>query len=155
MALAMVGEDAPVATNRVDLDPASKDVDGLPVARVTFKRHAYEQTASDFYGPKLVDVLISAGAKYAAQAPMDEIPRTQHQHGTLRMGANAATSVCNPAGRFHDIGNLYVASGSLFPTSSGFNPTLTIVALAARVAVRDGVPGRAGARAELMCGAVG
>jgi hypothetical protein len=42
MALAMVGEDAPQLSNRVDLDPAVKDFDGIPVARVTYKNHPFE-----------------------------------------------------------------------------------------------------------------
>ena len=50
-------------------------------------------------------------------------------------------SVCDPTGRFHDVGNLYAADGSLFPTSSGFPPTLTITALAAYVAAGMVCPG--------------
>jgi choline dehydrogenase-like flavoprotein len=49
--------------------------------------------------------------------------------------------VCDPTGRFHDVGNLYAADGSLFPTSSGFNPTMTIMALAMRVAAGMAYPG--------------
>jgi len=59
---------------------------------------------------------------------------------------DAGTSVCDADGRFHDVGNLYAADGALFPTSSGFNPTMTIVALATRVAaamVSPGSPERA------------
>jgi choline dehydrogenase-like flavoprotein len=54
--------------------------------------------------------------------------------GTLRMGPDPTTSVCDPTGRFHDIGNLYASDGALFPTASGYNPTLTIVALSTWVA---------------------
>jgi choline dehydrogenase-like flavoprotein len=54
--------------------------------------------------------------------------------GTLRMGPDSATSVVDPQGRFHDVDNLYACDGSVFPTSSGYNPTLTIFAVAARIA---------------------
>jgi choline dehydrogenase-like flavoprotein len=54
--------------------------------------------------------------------------------GTLRSGTSAATSVTNNNGQFWDVGNLFAADGSLFPTSSGHNPTMTIVAMALRVA---------------------
>jgi choline dehydrogenase-like flavoprotein len=54
--------------------------------------------------------------------------------GTLRFGSDASASVCRSDGRFHDIGNLYGTGASLFPTSSGFNPTLTITMLATYVA---------------------
>ena len=41
--------------------------------------------------------------------------------------------MCDKNGKFHDLGNLYASDGALFPTSSGYNPTMTIVALALRV----------------------
>jgi gluconate 2-dehydrogenase alpha chain len=41
-AFTMQGEDLPQATNRVDLDPAVRDVRGLPVGRVTYRPHAHE-----------------------------------------------------------------------------------------------------------------
>jgi choline dehydrogenase-like flavoprotein len=57
----------------------------------------------------------------------------QHQGGTCRMGNNPATSVTDSFGRIHDMENLYVADGSLMVTNGGFNPVLTIMALAFRV----------------------
>jgi choline dehydrogenase-like flavoprotein len=133
VALAMQAEDAPQPTNRVDLDPDIRDLDRLPVARVTYANHPFELSASDFYGPKLLQLLGASGARWAVPAPRDEIPASAHIMGTLRFGTDPAASVCDANGRFHDLGNLYAADGSLFPTSSGFNPTLTIMALAARV----------------------
>ncbi len=141
IALALQAEDAPQPTNRVDLDPAVKDLDGLPVARVTYKNHPFELSARDFYSPKLLDLLGAAGAKAAAIAPADDIPASAHIMGTLRMGNDPKTSVCDADGRFHDVGNLYAADGCLFPTSSGFNPTHTICALATRVGASMVFPG--------------
>jgi choline dehydrogenase-like flavoprotein len=141
IALAMVGEDAPQATNRVDLDPTVRDLDGLPVARVTYQNHAFELASADFYRPKLLDVLIASGARYAIPGPKDEIPKTAHLHGTLRSGNDPKTSVTDADGKFHDLGNLWASDGSLFPTGSGFNPTLTIVALATRVGAAMAWPG--------------
>jgi choline dehydrogenase-like flavoprotein len=132
-AMLMQAEDAPQADNRVDLDPAVRDVDGLPVARVTYANHKFELGARDFYAPKMMDVMMAAGAKYTFVAPADDVPSSAHVMGTQRFGADPKTSVCDPTGRFHDLGNLYAADGALFPTSSGFDPTLTICALAARV----------------------
>lgn len=146
IALGMLAEDAPQPTNRVDLDPEVRDLDGLPVARVSYSSHAFERTAQDFYKPKLLALLGAAGARYAFPVPASEVPATRHIMGTLRFGSDPAKSVCNPQGRFHDVGNLYAADGSLFPTSSGCNPTLTIAALATRVAadmVSPGSPERA------------
>jgi choline dehydrogenase-like flavoprotein len=146
VALVLQAEDAPQPTNRVDLDPDVRDLDGLPVARVTYKNHPWELAARDFYSPKLLDILGASGARWAAIAPADDIPGSAHIMGTLRSGSDPASSVCDADGRFHDVGNLYNADGALFPTSSGFNPTMTIVALAMRVAaamVSPGSPERA------------
>jgi choline dehydrogenase-like flavoprotein len=134
MILVIQAEDAPQTTNMVDLDPAIVDLDGLPVARCTYSNHAFEVNAGTFYEPKLIQIFGAAGAKYAFIAPRDTIPGSQHVMGTLRSGTDSTTSVTNNNGQFWDVGNLYAADGSLFPTSSGHNPTMTIVALALRVA---------------------
>ena len=133
LAIALQAEDAPQLTNQVDLDPAVVDIDGLPVARITYANSQFELSASAFYGPKILDFLGASGAKYAALGPAT-MPGSAHIMGTLRMGPDPKTSVCDPTGRFHDIGNLFCADGALFPTSSGFNPTMTIVALSLWVA---------------------
>jgi choline dehydrogenase-like flavoprotein len=48
------------------------------------------------------------------------------------MGTDPASSVLDPWCRFHDVPNLMVADSSGFVTSTGYGPTLTIVALAIR-----------------------
>jgi choline dehydrogenase-like flavoprotein len=146
ISLSMYGEDAPQPTNTVDLDPAVRDVDGIPVARLTYRAHDYEMSAEKFFVPKMIDALGASGARFAAQVPDGDPPGSGHLMGTLRFGSDPATSVCRPDGRFHDIGNLYGSGASLFPTSSGFNPTLTITMLASYVAASmlfPGAPGRA------------
>jgi choline dehydrogenase-like flavoprotein len=140
-ALTMQAEDAPQSKNMVDLDPDVRDLDGLPVARVTYENHAFELSARDFYAPKLLELIGASGALYGIIAPTDTVPSSRHVLGTLRFGNDPATSVCDATGRFHEVGNLYAADGALFPTSSGFNPTLTIAALAARVAGGMAFPG--------------
>jgi choline dehydrogenase-like flavoprotein len=57
-----------------------------------------------------------------------------HQMGTMRMGTDPDTSVVDADQRFHGVPNMYVIDGSVFPTSGGYNPTLTIQALAWRAA---------------------
>jgi choline dehydrogenase-like flavoprotein len=49
------------------------------------------------------------------------------------MGSNPATSVVDPDCRSHEVTNLYVADGSVFPSSAAVNPALTIAANALRV----------------------
>jgi choline dehydrogenase-like flavoprotein len=57
-----------------------------------------------------------------------------HHIGTARMGADPRTSVVDADCRVHSVPNLFVAGSAVFPTSSQANPTLTIVALALRLA---------------------
>ena len=57
-----------------------------------------------------------------------------HQCGTCRMGMDSAASVVDVHGRTHEVGNLYVADASVFPSSAATNPTLTIAANALRIA---------------------
>ncbi|MEE8442014.1 MAG: GMC family oxidoreductase [Spirochaetia bacterium] len=61
-------------------------------------------------------------------------PQTiQHQCGTLRFGVDRRTSVLDPWCCSHDLTNLYVTDGSVFPSSAAVNPALTIAANALRV----------------------
>lgn len=57
-----------------------------------------------------------------------------HHIGTARMGADPRRSVVDADCRVHGLANLHIASAAVFPTSSQANPTLTIVALALRLA---------------------
>ncbi len=52
------------------------------------------------------------------------------------MGVDPATSVVDPWGRVHGHENLVIADGSVHVTNGGFNPVLTIMALAWRSAER-------------------
>ncbi len=57
-----------------------------------------------------------------------------HHIGTARMSANARSGVVDANCRIHGLTNLFVAGSAVFPTSGQANPTLTIVALALRLA---------------------
>src|SRR4029453_1825681 len=57
-----------------------------------------------------------------------------HQMGTPRMGTDPAASVADPRGELHDVPGVWVGDGSAFPTSSGTNPMISIMALAHRTA---------------------
>jgi choline dehydrogenase-like flavoprotein len=57
-----------------------------------------------------------------------------HQMGTCRLGADRRTSVANPYGEVHGVKGLYIADAGGFPSASGVNPMLSVMALAYRVA---------------------
>jgi len=133
----MQGEDAPQFSNRVDLDRDVHDVFGLRVPRVTYKNHEqFELAASSFYKRKMLAILEAAGAEFGFFSPFDPSvpPQSRHVLGGLRMGTDPTQSVCDPSGKFHDLDNLYCADSGVFVTSSGYNPALTIIAMAMRTA---------------------
>lgn len=66
--------------------------------------------------------------------PIDLELMTVHIMGTAQMGADPRNSVVGVFGEFHNIQGLYVADASVFPTSIGVNPQITIMALATRTA---------------------
>jgi long-chain-alcohol oxidase len=59
---------------------------------------------------------------------------TFHQMASCAMGVDRARSVVGETGESHDVRGLYVADASAFPTSSGVNPMITIMAVADHVA---------------------
>jgi choline dehydrogenase-like flavoprotein len=142
----------PQLANRVDLDPDIRDVHGQPVPRITHSAHPFEIAASLAIGPELAALCRAApGAKAGLFLPLGVLANatgsgeelagpaaTAHIMGTARMGEDPSTSVVDGVGRVHELDNLYVADGSVFTSSGGFNPTLTIMALALRQARRLG-----------------
>jgi choline dehydrogenase-like flavoprotein len=64
----------------------------------------------------------------------DVIAPGGHHMGTTRMSADPSDGVVDADCRCHEVANLYIAGSSVFATGGSANPTLTIVALAARLA---------------------
>ncbi len=60
--ITLVGEDLPYPSNRVDLDPKTRDWRGFPVPRVTYGPGRHEVAAQAFYMPWIESVLKAAGA---------------------------------------------------------------------------------------------
>jgi choline dehydrogenase-like flavoprotein len=127
----IVGEDMPVADNRITLHASEKDRFGVPIPNVHYddhpnnvamRRHAHARQAALYQAVGATD-MIQVGP-----------PPATHNMGTARMSDNRERGVVNRWGRAHDLRNLFVADGSSFVTSSAANPTLTIVALAIRQA---------------------
>jgi choline dehydrogenase-like flavoprotein len=125
------GEMLPNRQSFVDLDWNAKDAYGLPQAR----RHVdWQENDLKIYADMQrwsVSILKSAGAEILS---VSDEPRTNHELGGARMGSDPRTSVVNADCRTHDVPNLYVVDGSVFPSASEKNPTHTIMALAARAA---------------------
>jgi choline dehydrogenase-like flavoprotein len=140
--ITLVAEDLPYATNQVDLDPRIRDWRGVPVPRITYGPGRHEIAAQTFYMRWIVSILKASGADVAmaipelpsAQYPVasGSVPDTEHVMGGMRMGDDPGTSVTDSVGRYHHLDNVVVSDGSVFPSSGGHNPTLTIMATALR-----------------------
>jgi choline dehydrogenase-like flavoprotein len=140
-----IGEDLPYATNRVDISPTVKDFRGVPVPRVTYSQGPHETAATLFYIPLMTAILKAAGAGAVSAAVPEsvangltggDIPHGAHVMGGMRMGKDPKTSVTDGHGMVHRMENVFVADGSVFPSSGAQNPTLTIMATALRNATR-------------------
>ena len=133
-AIAMVLHDMPQHENRVDLDEQVKDAWGLPVARITLRPHPNDLAQGRWIIDHNAEILEAAGAKKVYRVYIERVTgNCSHQHGTTRMGNDSETSVLNKWCQAHEVDNLFVVDGGPFPTATGVNPTLSIMANAWRV----------------------
>jgi choline dehydrogenase-like flavoprotein len=131
-------EPEPIPESRVTLGDTRCAL-GLPRARVTWKlsptvTHTFRR-ATELVG----DELAGAGIGRIECFPVEDEARVTpqwcwHHIGTTRMSADPKQGVVDPDCRVHSISNLYVAGSSVFPTAGCDMPTMTIVALAIRMA---------------------
>jgi len=88
-----------------------------------------------------------AVARFEREGPIDPRDYTlaiSHMFGTCKMGSDPKTSVVGPDFRHHVVDRLYVADSSVFPTSTGVNPQISIMAMATLCAssiLQSGGPG--------------
>ncbi|MFE7213271.1 GMC family oxidoreductase [Streptomyces sp. NPDC057611] len=124
-------EDLPEDHNEVVLDPAATDSDGIPVPRIRYTISENTDRMLKFHVDRAVEAHLAAGATSVLPIPVVR-ESGWHLLGTTRMGADPATSVVDEYGRAHDVPNLFIIDGSVFVTSTGVNPTATIMAVALR-----------------------
>jgi gluconate 2-dehydrogenase alpha chain len=125
-------ENLPYADQTIDLDPNVRDQWGLPAPRLTYDwRRPNELARVEFMQRKMEELGRAMGASRVWRAPASPGTPGGHHEGGARMGSDPKTSVVNRYGQSWDIPNLFVIGSSTFPSmGSGFNPTLTIQALA-------------------------
>jgi len=111
--------------NKIRLDWELSDRE-LPTAKVLTKALAAEFGRLGLARLKLHESI-------EGNAP-PEIDIGYHHMGTTRMAADPRSGVVDETCRVHGIDNLYVAGSSVFPSGGYMNPTLTVVALALRLA---------------------
>jgi choline dehydrogenase-like flavoprotein len=125
------GEKLPSPRTYVDLDESQRDKHGLPLARRVVTWEENDRKIFRDMTEWAKRILTAAGAEIFA---VGEEPKTNHELGGCRMGTDPKHSVVNANCQTHDVPNLFVCDGSVFPSASEKNPTHTIMALAARTA---------------------
>lgn len=126
----------PIVTYRMSARDQAAMRRGIRLNAETF----FAAGAREVYLPILGASALDADA--FRRLDLDRIPGSrfesgsQHPLGTCRLGTSAATSGVDPDGKLWDAENVYVADGSVLPTSLGVNPQLTIMAMATRIAVK-------------------
>lgn len=127
--LPLVGivEDLPNPANRVTLDR-----EGRAQLQHAFSR--YDVWRGRFLSGVMTRILERAGAVTSLARPFPSDEHVAHQCGTLRFGRRADDAVVDPDCRLFGQPNVFVVDGSIFPTSLGVGPALTIMANALRVA---------------------
>lgn len=136
------GEQEPNPESRVGLG-TEHDALGMPKLRVDWRATERDVRTAQVTFRLLAEDLARWGSgtlefdpAEVAQDMLRDGAYGGHHIGTARMGETAATSVVDPACRVHGMSNLWLAGSAVFPTSSQANPTLTVVALALRLAAR-------------------
>jgi choline dehydrogenase-like flavoprotein len=129
--LFMTGEDMPQAGNRVTLSATERDAYGVPVANIHYDEHANDLRMRNHGYKTLTAIHKAAGALRSIESPAYP---ASHNLGSNRMSAKPAEGVVDKNGEAHEVKNLFIADGSAFASGGACNPTLTIVALALRMA---------------------
>jgi choline dehydrogenase-like flavoprotein len=125
-------EQQPNPNSRVTLDPNVKDRFGDPAPHIHFaftdtdrktQRRAHEIIGTILEARGLTDIKVT-----------DRLIRAHHHIGTCRMSDDPDKGVVDRNCRVYGTNNLYLAGSSVFPTCGATQPTLTIAALALRLA---------------------
>lgn len=127
-------EQRPHPENRVVLS-ASRDPLGVPRAELHWRWRDQEQAGLERLRTSLAGWLDKAGlGRLEVRPGLRPDPNAHHHAGTTRMSKNPRHGVVDADGRIHGMDNVYITGSSVFPTVGFANPTLTIVALALRLA---------------------
>jgi len=127
------GEMLPHPDNRVTLDPDVKDKWGVPAARIACVHGDNDKTMMRDAESEVCAMVAAAGFKiWRFNRQLSPPGLASHEVGTARMSADRAAGVLTPFCQSWDVANLFVMDGSCFVTQGVQNPTLTMMALAAR-----------------------
>jgi len=138
----VIAEQSPSPASRISLSDRL-DAFGLPRLRVDWRlspsdrqsiEGALEVLAAELARLGLGRMQFEPWLRQASPVWPEQIWGGCHHLGTTRMSADPRLGVVDANCRMHAVGNLYITGSSVFPTGSYVPPTLTIVAMALRLA---------------------
>lgn len=131
--IAAITEDLAEATNRVTLNRAVLDSNGMPTPKIQYTLSSNTRKMMSHALQKGRELLTASGAiKTSAFGPVRETG--WHLMGTTRMGVDPMESVVDSGGKSHDVPNLYIADSSVFVSAGAVNPTSTLQAVSLWIA---------------------
>jgi choline dehydrogenase-like flavoprotein len=127
-------EQAPCVDNRLRLD-GPLDKLGVPAVALDWRWRDHDQAQLNKVRALVIDAFNASGlGSVEIDSAVGPDPNAHHHAGTTRMSLDPELGVVDTNCRVHGLDNVYVAGGSVFPTAGFANPSLTIVALALRLA---------------------
>ncbi|TWU09733.1 Fructose dehydrogenase large subunit [Allorhodopirellula heiligendammensis] len=124
-------EEFSIFRNRVSIGNNTNRI-GLPQTQVDFSRESDFVNRAATRLDIMEKIVSETGAKIIQSGVRSQ--RGDHSACTCRMGTSPATSVVDPNLQVHGVENLWVCSNAVFPSGAAVNPTLTLSALATRLA---------------------
>ncbi|MDO4027162.1 GMC oxidoreductase [Clavibacter michiganensis] len=125
--------------NRIWIDTRRRTISSIQLD--DFDRHVWDQmdeaidaVVSSVAGGGQVEYWNALEDQWQRHPPSRRMPTAFHETGTLCMGTDAASSVTDTWGQVRGATNLFILGGATFPFHGSWNPFLTMVALARRLA---------------------
>jgi choline dehydrogenase-like flavoprotein len=136
-------EQSPDQSSRITLSDA-RDALGMPLARIDWRIGELERRTVQRFAQLAVQTFERMGMPAprlrdpvrTGQFSADDFIDVAHPSGTTRMASDPKRGVVDEHCQVHGVERLYVAGTSVFPANGHVNPTLTLVALAIRLADR-------------------
>lgn len=118
----------------LELDESNLDAFGSPLAKITLKLTEKDRRAPAKLGELALELADAMGATHVSQVTPPDFGLGYHPSGATAMANSPEDGVCDPQLKVFGVDNLYLVSNSVFPHMGANPPTLTIVALALRLA---------------------
>jgi len=117
----------------LELDESSRDAFGDPMAKITMKLSVWDRRSIQAFGNLVSRLAETMAAKNVSEVyPL--LNMGYHPSGATAMARNPDTGVCDTDLKVFGLDNLFVVGNSVFPQMGANPPTLTIAALALRLA---------------------